>query len=507
MKNPSEALLVGIDVGTSHIRALIFSREGHVVASGRSPMPIESSASGRAEFDPQSLWKGTLTALKKATAALKNPENIQAVAVASIGESGIALDACGQAVAPSLAWYDKSPVQEAHFLNEQFGVGLSFRNGMRLHPIAGLCKILWLQRQNPDAFGRLCHWLNVADFIAWKLCGEIATDYSLASRMLTLDIQAKNWDNDLLQELHIPPQIFSPLAPNGQPLGKVTREAAKATGLPRHCMVTTGGHDHIIGALPTGAFQPGVLLDSIGTAEAIMLTLNEPPQEETLVRFGFDHGMICVDEPMYFLMGGLMTSGASMEWFRTQVVRQAGYEALTQQAEKIPPGSGGVGFIPHLRMASQPENDPRARGAFLGLTPETDQATLFRAVLEGMALDVHNIVKSLAEIKGVPAVEQINVTGGGSQNRLLLEIKAAVFNQNLHVIDLPDAVSLGAACLAGIGGGVFKNLEEALETVAHPFEEIVPEKRWSAIYQKIYQTQFLPALNALKPLWKNQEPS
>ena len=503
MKNASEALLVGIDVGTSHIRALIFSQQGHVVASGRSPMPIESSPSGRAEFDAESLWQGTRTALQEAIAGVETPQNIQAVAVASIGESGIALDACGQSVAPSLAWYERSPAQEAQFLSEKFGLALSFRNGMRLHPIAGLCKILWLQQQNPHAFGRLHHWLNVADFIAWKLSGEMATDYTLASRMLTLDIQNQCWAEDLLKELHISPQIFAPLAPNGHPLGNVTPQASKATGLPTHCTVTTGGHDHIIGALPTGAFQPGVLLDSIGTAEALMLTLATPPQDETLVRFGFDHGVICVEDPMYFLMGGLMTSGAAMEWFRSKVVGEGGYEGLIQGAEAIPPGSGGVCFVPHLRMASQPENDPRARGAFLGLNPEADQATLFRAVLEGMALDVHNIVNSLDGLQGVPAVQRIHVTGGGSQNRLLLEIKAAVFNQTLHVIDLPDAVSLAAACLAGIGGGVFNNLEEALGAVARPFEEIVPEKRWSGIYQKIYETQFLPALHALKPLWDN----
>jgi xylulokinase len=506
MTELNDALIVGVDAGTSHIRALIFSLDGRVVASGRAPMPIKSPAPGEAEFDPESLWQKTVIALREAVGKLANPKRIVAIAAASIGESGIALDSSGNPVVQSLAWYDKRPLEEMNFLIRQFGeLALPLRTGMRLSPIAGLCKILWLKHKNPDAFSRVHHWLNVTDYIAWRLSGEMATDYSLACRMLTFDIQTKCWAEDILKELNIPSQIFPLLTASGKKLGKVIPEAAEVTGLPRHCIVATGGHDHVVGALPTGAFRSGTLLNSIGTAEAVMLTVEEPLQDETLIRYGFEQGMISVDEAMYFILGGLTTAGGAIEWFRTKIANNAGHDELIAEAEQVLPGSLGVCFVPHLRISSQPDSDPRARGTFLGLSTDTNQSMLYRAVLEGIALDIHNIVKSLSDIKDIPSIKQVNVTGGGSQNNLLLRIKASVLNHKLNVITLPDAVSLGAACLAGIGGGVFKGLDESLAAVARPFKTVSPEESWIETYQQVFETRFLPALAALKRLRNDTE--
>ncbi len=469
-------LLLGVDAGTTRIRALVHEPDGTLVAAGAAPTPTDRPRPGWAEHDPQALWGALVAAVREALARLDDPGRIAGVAVASVGEAGVALDGAGEPVHPAVAWFDERAGPQRDALEAGPGSERLFEvTGLRLDRMFSLCKLLWLRDNAPEAFGRARAWLMIADYLAWRLCGERATDHSLASRTLALDLGRLRWADDLLGELGLPAGLLQPLAASGTRLGTVSAAASTETGLPRSCAVGVGGHDHIVGALPVGGWRSGTLLDSLGTAEALLLARDRPLFDAQVARSGFSQGAMVVEEPRYYAVGAMTTSGACVEWFRDAVADGAAHQALIRAGEAVPPGSDGVWFFPQMRVGTPPSFEPATRGAYLGLRPETGRPALYRALLEGLAYDAWAAAESLAAMDGAPAVERVVAIGGDARNALLMRIKAAVHAQTFTVVDVEEAVGLGAALLGGLAGGVFASVDEALGGLALGACEVAPE--------------------------------
>ena len=207
------------------------------------------------------------------------------LAVASVGEALVALDRAGRPTCRTIAWYDERPTQEVAWLEAEFGKAqLHALTGLAADPTFSLCKLLWLKANQPDALARTARWLNVCHYLAWRLCGVPGADLTLASRSLALDLGRRVWAEDLIRAVGLAPALFAPLRPWGTRLGHVTADAAAATGLTTACAVGVAGHDHIVGALAAQALAPGVLFNSMGTAEALTCVLERPSAEPALVR-------------------------------------------------------------------------------------------------------------------------------------------------------------------------------------------------------------------------------
>ena len=490
----SEPLLIGADLGTTSIKAVAFDRTGTAVARASRPTPTHRPKPGRAHHDPEELWTAFAGTLRGVTDRLDDPSRVVSVAVASFAEAGVPLDAEGRPTHDVISWFDGRSRPQAERLGRDPGADPIFAvTGLSLQPIFGLCKLLWLKENEPDAFARTKTWLNAADYAAFRLSGVRATDYSLATRTLALDLHRLEWANDLLEELDVPPDLFAPLRQGGSPLGPVTREAAAATGLPAGATVAVGGHDHVCGALAVGVTEPGTALDSLGTAEAIFLPLRRPLTDPEVGRQGYAQGAHVAGQ--YYALGGQYTSGASVEWFRDAFGGGAGYGTLISEAERVPPGSFGALFLPHLMgLANPPQDDPRSRGAFVGLSADAGRGALFRAVLEGLAFETRNSLEPLLEHVGVEDLRAIHAIGGGSQNRLLMRIKATVLDQTITVVGVEEAASLGAAVLGGVGAGVYRDVPSALgelryaETPVEPVPEEVSfyDAAFRRAYRRIY---------------------
>ncbi len=495
-------LLVGLDAGTRSIRALVFEPDGTVVAEGGAPTPTVYAEPARAHYEPEALWRAAARALRQATGRIHDPRRIVGIAAASIGESAVPLDADGAPTHNAIAWFDQRTKGERDRLERTVGGDQLFAvTGLNSEPIFGLCKLLWLKANERSAFERTRRWLNIADYLAWRMCGVAATDYSLASRTLALDIHALAWAEDLIREAGVSPNLFAPLRPSGSPLAPVTPEAARATGLPRSCVVGVGGHDHICGALAAGAWQEGVVVDSLGTAEALLLALDKPIADAALGRGGYSQGVIVVDQPAYYVVGGLLTSGGSIEWFRDILGgAKVSYAALIAEGEAVPPGSLGVCFLPHLRAGSPPHPDPRARGAFFGLSTDATRGTLFRAILEGLAYDARLLLEGLSELPGVPPIGRIRAIGGHTRNELLMRIKAAVFNRAITVAEMPETTSLGAAIFGGLAAGVYSDLAQALAELRSATRCVEPAADLAAAYDARFRAVYRRAYKSLRPL-------
>ncbi|MGH6898370.1 MAG: FGGY-family carbohydrate kinase [Geminicoccaceae bacterium] len=496
-----DRLIAGVDAGTTRIRAIVFTPEGRVVAEGSRPTPVERPRPGWAEHDAEALWQATCGALRDATTQIEHPARIRGLALASVGEAFVALDADGRPTCPVIAWYDERPAPQLARLEAEIGKDRLYAlTGRSPDPTFSLCKLLWLHDNQPEALARTRLWLNVGHYLAWRLCGVPGADLSLASRSLALDLHRRRWAGDLIREVGLSPVIFPEIRPCGARLGGVTTEGAAATGLTTECVVGVAGHDHIMGALAAGALAPGVLLDSMGSAEGLTLALPASTAEPELARRGYSQGVVEVEQPVAYVFGGFPTSGACIEWFRVLFSGEVAHAQLIAEAERAPPCCHGATFVPDLRGRISPTPDPLARGAWFGIGADATRGALYRALLEGLAFEARQTVDSLIELPSLPRIEAVRAIGGNTRNPLLMAIKAAVCDRPIAAAEMAEATALGAALLGGRAAGVFTDLSSAVAGLAATCRTYQPRASWVARYEAHYRGVYQPAYAQLRPL-------
>ncbi len=494
----AEPLLLGIDIGTTNIKTILFDPTGATVAHASVRTPTHYPRPNWAYFDPEETWNAVVQGLRTVTSQV-DATRIAGMAVASYGETGVPLDEHGQPLYEAIAWFDGRTAPQAAWLETQIGQEALFAiTGSAIQPIFTLCKLLWLRDNEPTILPRTRHWLNMADYIAYRLCGVPATDLSLASRMLCLDLGKRQWATDLINAVGINPTILAPLQQSGTPLGPVLPAVARATGLPTSAMVAVGGHDHIVGALALGVTKVGDMLDSIGTAEAIMLPMDEPVRDVNFGRQGYSQGIHAAGH--YYALGGLYTAGVCIDWFRENFANGADYGALIAAANEVTAGSLGAFFIPHLRLANSPNVDPLARGAFIGLHTDMKQATLFRAILEGLSYEIRFSLEPVLRYMKLSQVGKVYVAGGGAHNDLYTRIKASILNHPLTVVSAKESTALGAAVLGGIGAGVYADIPTALAQLRYEQETEMPVAAEAAFYERAFREVYEQVYAALRPL-------
>ncbi|MEZ5847944.1 MAG: FGGY family carbohydrate kinase [Geminicoccaceae bacterium] len=470
-------LVGGIDAGTSRIRAILFEADGTLVAADERPTPVDVLGEGSAEHDMEAIADAALAALDGALARIDDRKRLRSLAVASCGEAGTLVDAAGRPLTRVIAWYDTRTAKDLADFTGHFGFE-------RLQAITGLCpdptftllKLLWLRRNEPAVFARATRWLHVADYLAFTLSGEMATDTSLASRTMAIDLARGCWSREILDAARIPFDLMPRLLPMGTRLGTLRQDVASALGLDPACTIATGGHDHIAGAVAIGGDRAGTLVDSMGTAEALNLSRPSPVGDPEAGRLGYNQGLLHIETKTWYMFSGLPTSGGAIEWFRRGVAGGESHASLIEAASGVPAGSHGVGFFPHLRLGSPPFPDPVARGGFFGLGADIERPVLYRAVLEGVALDTAQILRRMVEFDGGARIDRILAIGGSTRNDLLMRIKAALFGRAIDIAVMPEAVSLGAAILGGLAAGIWGSLAEAQEACRPELRRIEPDE-------------------------------
>jgi xylulokinase len=489
---PGAGFLVGIDLGTQSVRALLADTAGRSLALASRPTPTITRGPGQAEYDPAALWAAVLSVLRELAAAVPAGGEVLGIACASMGETCVLFDAGGAPVANAITWFDRRTEGVTAALAETLGEARAFRlAGVPIDPTFTLPKLLWHRQHDPAGFARARRMLNLADWIAFKLSGEAATDPSLASRTLCLDMAARDWSPEILDVAGIDRALLPPIVPSGTRLGPVLAGVLAETGLPGRPVVGVGGHDHVCGGFAAGADRPGVLLDSMGTAEALFQTVARPVLTEADRHLGFVQGIVGLHRAFAYFGAGINSSGGTVEWFRHLLggaeAAEPARDALIAEAAANPPGARGTAFLPHLAYGTAPNPDRGSRGAFLGLTTATSRGAMFRAVLEGLAMEARLTVEAMAALPGAGVPDEIRVIGGTTRNPLFLRIKAAVHGRPLTVIDEPEATALGAALLGGLAAGVWPDIDAARGAVNRPRHEVAPDPDWIAPYQTLFE--------------------
>lgn len=493
-----DALILGIDVGTTSTKAVAYDIRGQMLATAAMPTKTHYPRPLWAFFEPEELWQAATASVRAVIEQLGTPERIASVAVASFAEAGVPLDALGNPTYNTIAWFDRRSIPQADWLIETIGTQRLFeRSGLALQPIFTLCKLLWLKANEPGAWARTRQWLMADGYIASRLGAAPSCDYSQAARTFAFDLRHLTWDTDLLAQVGIDPTLFPPVMPAGTAIGEVNPAGADATGLLEGTPIGLGGHDHVCGAFAAGVTDHGAVLDSMGTAEALFVALGAPIWDPSLGPLGYTQGAH-VAAGKYYGYGGLYTSGAAVDWIRG-IVGHQDREALSETAAAVPAGSNGATFFPHLRLSSPPNIDPKSRGAFLGLTTDIDPAALVRAVYEGIAYEARASVEPLLQFAG-ETLPDVTVIGGSARNELLLQIKASVTNRPHHVLRLHEATALGAALLGGIAAGVYAGSAAVRSAVEHESLRVDPDPEAAAFYEDFFQNVYLQLFSSLKPL-------
>ncbi|NMB47177.1 MAG: hypothetical protein GX998_12335 [Firmicutes bacterium] len=500
--------LLGLDIGTTHLKAGIFTEQGEPVIVKLASTPVLNLGAGRAIYDPGQLWVKVSGLLREVTSQLEPGTQILSVAIASMGEAGLLLDTDGEPLTPIIAWFDSRGKDVIDKWAHCFGVERTLSiTGLIPDYIYSLMKLLWLNQHEPELVSGAHKWLCMMDYIIYKLTGEFATDYSIASRTMLFDITLRAWSPEIAEFANLDIELLPRAYPGGTVVGQVTEVASYSTGLEKGIPVCTGGHDHICGAFAVGVFEPGNALDSLGTAESLVAAYKDIPTLKPQVVKGFGIGCHVVRNA-YYLLGSINASGLSVDWFKDEFgsmlqssAAKKGvsiYEVLLEEARQSPPGTKGLMFVPHMRGAGPPNPDPHSRGAFVGIRDYHERKDFLRAILEGLSCEFALALRESEDALGL-AVSKIQAIGGGTKNQLWMEIKAAMLDKPIEIPAVQESTLLGAALLGGLGAGVYRDAHEALSETYRVLHTYEPEQRLVRQYADIYEAycQIMPLVREI----------
>ena len=446
-------------------------------------------------WDPDQIWNDTAAACRDAVAQLPAPAVIKGVAVTGMGMDGVPMDEHGNWLYPFISWHDMRTQPQFDWWNANIGVDKTFSiGGNPVWPINSALRMLWIREHEPEIFERTFKWLLIEDFVNFKLTGRYVSDYSMASCTMLFDQRTRNWSDEMCSLSGIPKRILPDVLPSSTLLGEITPVAAEQTGLSPGTPIYLGGHDHLVSAIPSGAFRTGAVVNITGTWEAVNLITSEPATNPALGHSGITLQAHAVKDK-YSLWGG-NPAGSALDWFRQEVassvladgrtVESPSWEVLVDLARSSKPGAGGVLFLPHLTSSSCPVVDPKALGAFAGLSGLTKQGDLVRAVIEGLDFQFLDTVRTMETLTGTQAMEFIGV-GGAIRNTFWMQNKADMIGRPYCIPDVEEATVLGAAILAGIGAGTYRDEEDAFTRVCHSKITYEPDLKLTAFYAEQFE--------------------
>jgi xylulokinase len=470
--------LVGLDVGTTGVKALALSPEGDVLARVEESYELSTPHPGWAEQDPEDWWR----AAERALAALGGQP-------AAIGLSGqmhglVALDDRDRVLRPAILWNDQRTEAECVEIEERVGLARLIQlTGNRALTGFTAPKLLWLRRHEPTTYAQVAHVLLPKDYVRLRLTGEHAIDVADASGTLLFDVARRRWSQEMLEALQLDPAWL----PRALESPEVSGETV--AGIP----VAAGAGDQAAAALGVGVDRPGPVSVVLGTSGVVFAALPAFAADPQARVHAFCHAV----PGGWHAMGVMLSAGGSLRWLRDVLGPRGGYDELTAAAEEWPAGTEGLSFLPYLSGERTPHADPHARAAYAGLTLRHHRGALVRAVLEGVAYGLRDSLELLRELGVDP--RDGRVSGGGARSDLWLRILASVLRLPIRRTAADEGSAFGAALLGGVAAGVFRDVHEAVATCVRLLEPVDPDPQWVDAYEHGYR-RFQLLYPALRPL-------
>lgn len=496
----ADPLFLGLDVGTSGVKAILVNATGSVEATSSAPLTLETPRPGWAEQHPDRWWRAACNVIRDVLARPTFP----AARVAAIGVSGqmhssVFLDRTGSVIRPALLWCDGRTTPECREIVRRTGGEERLRAWVRNPALEGftLPKVLWLRNHEPAAFARLATVLLAKDFVRLRLTDAVATEPSDASGTLLFDPATARWSADILDAVGLSPSLLPPVGGSAEVLGRVTAAAGRITGLVPGTPVVGGGADNACGAAGVGVLTPGEAVASWGTSGTVLAPAGEPLVDPAMRAHTFCH----VAPDLWYVMGVVLSAGGAFAWYRDTLARDLaetgqGDALLVEEAAGVPPGAGGVTFLPYLQGERTPHRDASLRAAFVGLSLAHSRAHLTRAVLEGVCFALREALGILQELGMGP--RQVLLTGGGARSAFLRGLLADVFGLPVTTVNREEGPAYGAALLAAVGAGAFPDLAAAARSTLERAPLMGPDRDAHRAYDRIYE-RFRASYGAAQP--------
>lgn len=505
--------LLGLDIGTTGCKAIVFRPDGSIVGRASREYPVCTPHRNWAEQDAERVFQLAWEAVQEAVAiAARDPlteasspasfDCVKAMALSVQGEAILPVDREGRALRPAILGMDMRTVEENRWLAERFGPDILFRRtGMPLHTVNTLPKLLWLKNHEPETWTRAHEFLLYEDFFLRRLTGEATISHCLASRTQMYDIASRDWAHDILSECGIGEKRLARLGPDGGGIvGTLRHDLARELDVRGDIVVASGGHDQACAALGSGIIEAGLAMVSTGTAEVVEVAMNAPALSETLRRGSISVYRHVVPE-LYLAMTLNHSGGMVLRWFRDRFCKReceagtaSGQDAYDSMLAGAPAGPTPLLVLPHFSGSGTPTLDTSSKGAILGLTFGADRPMLAKAILEGLTFELRGNLDLLKE--GGIAIRELRAVGGGARSDLWLQLKADICGIPLRVPHVTEAACLGAAILAGTAAGIYSNLRSAVEQTVFSHKYIQPRAESGAAYETRYRLyrQLYPTL-------------
>jgi xylulokinase len=500
--------VIGCDVGSQGTNAALYGADGALVASAYHAYDVAFPRPGWAEQDPD-LWTAALhaTIARLLREVPEGPSAVKGLSFGSQLDGMVVCDRRGRPLRPAMIWMDRRAEAQAAALAGRLPPAEFYRHtGANLDSSHAAFKALWVRDQQPELFAQAASLQPPGSYVLREAAGVLAVDYSNASSLALLDPRTRQWSAPVLEAVGLDPALLPELAAGTQPVGKVTPAFAEATGLSPDTVVVVGCGDEMAATLGAGVFAPGEVCDVVGTAEPVCAASAEPREDPTMLVECHPHA----DPDGWLLENPGFVSGGGLRWWRDHFApleRQAeargdgdAYDLLTAAAAAVPPGADGLVHLPCMQGAMAPEWNGAARGVFYGLTLAHTRAHLTRALLEGSAYALRDILEAMRDA-GLE-VRRLTVVGGGAKGALWRQIKADVTGLPVRVPSSVETTATGAAILAAVGAGVHAGVAEAVAAfVAYQPEEQLPDPERHQAYAEAYR-RYREVYFALKPVFE-----
>ena len=484
--------LLGVDLGTSGTKTVLFDVNGQAIASETVEYPLHQPQNGWAEQAPEDWWDAARTTIR----SVIEQSGVDAKDIKGLGISGqmhglVLLDADGNVLREAILWCDGRTQEECDEITNTIGRERLIQitaNPALTGFTAG--KILWVRKHEPELWAKVRHILLPKDYVRFKLTGEYASEMSDASGTNLLDVPNRCWSKEILDALNIDDNLMPRLTESSDVAGYITSEAAQVTGLIAGTPVAGGAGDNAAAAVGTGVVVEGKAFTTIGTS-GVVFAHSDKVQIDPKGRV---HTFCAAVPGAYTVMSCTLAAGLSLKWYRDTFCQAEidaakemdtdPYILMNQQAAKSPIGANRLIFLPYLMGERSPLLDSNARGAFIGLSAIHTRKDLLRAVMEGVTYSQRQNLDVLRAMHVAP--ETMLACGGGAKSPFWRQMMADVFNMPVKTVKNTEGPALGAAILAGVAAGIYKDIPTACAQVIRENDPLQPGTAEHNAYERVY---------------------
>lgn len=470
--------LLGIDIGTSACKVAVFNADGKVLAQTNEAYKVYYPEAGWAEQDADEWWEAIVKGVKTVLAdPAVSADEIAGIGVDGQGWSAIPVDKDGKVLYNTPIWMDTRARDICDRVKAEIGEDEIFNlAGNDFLPSYTTPKMIWFKEQHPEVFDKTYKFLQSNAYIVYKLTGIMSQDVCNGYALHFFNMNTLKYDEDMAKKMGLSSSLVPDIYDCDQVVGQVTEAASKITGLKVGTPVVAGGLDAACGTLGAGVYKCGQTQEQGGQAGGMSICTDKALAHKQLILGPH------VVPGYYLLQGGTVGGGGTLNWFKREFGKDLSFDELTAEASKIAPGSDGVTFLPYMSGERSPIWNPDAKGVFYGLSFDKTRGHMVRAVLEGVAYSLeHNL--RVARTTGIE-IGKLNAMGGSSNSVLWTQIKADVTGHTIQVPTSDTATTLGAAILAGIGTGIYKDYDEAVSRTIVITRTQEPDMKKHEMYKK-----------------------